>query len=194
MIHRGVKCLNDEAIIELYLRRQESAITATRERYGARLRHLAFSLTGDEGAAEECENDVYLEAWNSIPPHEPRDYFYPFIARIARHRALNRCRDEQRCKRKASAVELSLELEQCVPAGEDPAEALEEKELGALLNRFLSLQRREKRVIFLRRYWYRDSIATIAADCGISESKVKSVLFRLRQALRSYLEKEGYTV
>lgn len=184
--------MNDEAIVTMYLAREERAVAETRERYGARLRRLAFSLTGDKRTAEECENDVYLEAWNSIPPHEPRDYLYPFLARIARHKALNRCRDEQRCKRKASVEELSLELEQCFFTPEDPVRTLEQKELGERLNAFLAMQKREKRVVFLRRYWYQDSIADIAASCGLSESKVKSQLFRLRQALKNYLDKEGY--
>ena len=84
--------MDDGSIVDLYLARDETAIARTSEKYGAALRTLANRILDDEPASEECENDTYLETWNRIPPHEPRDYFFPFLGRIARHLAIDRCR------------------------------------------------------------------------------------------------------
>ena len=88
--------MDDREIVKRYLARDESAIRETAGKYGARLRSLALGIVRDAQTAEECENDTYLEAWNSIPPHEPGGYLYPFLARITRHLSLNRCRDRDR--------------------------------------------------------------------------------------------------
>ena len=103
----------------LYLARDESAIAQTAEKYGGRLRALAMGIVADRRTAEECENDTYLEAWRSIPPHEPRSCLYAFLARITRHISLDRCRRRTALKRNALFVELSTELEQCIPAPDD---------------------------------------------------------------------------
>lgn len=108
--------MDDRGIVALYLRRDETAIRQTAEKYGSRLRTLAYRIVNDLQTAEECENDTYMEAWNTIPPHEPSDYFYAFLARITRHISLNRCRDRDRLKRSAFICELSAEMEQCIPA------------------------------------------------------------------------------
>ena len=186
--------MDDHQIVELYLARDESALARTAEKYGGALRALAENLLEDPQTAEECENDVYLAAWNSIPPHEPRDYLFPFLARIARHTALDRCRERDRLKRSAAVVELSTELEQCLPAPDDAACRLDALALGEAINGFLAGLSREKRVMFLRRYWFLDSVAEVARRCGCSEGRVKTTLFRLRAQLRDYLEQEGYTL
>lgn len=93
-----MKAVDDNGIVALYLLRDEAAIRQTAEKYGGRLRALAYGIVRDPQTAEECENDAYLEAWRSIPPHEPRDYLYAFLARITRHISLNRCRDRGRLK------------------------------------------------------------------------------------------------
>ena len=93
--------MDDRSIVALYLRRDETAIRQTAEKYGRRLRALAYGIVNDLQTAEECENDTYMEAWNTIPPHEPSDHFYAFLARITRHISLNRCRDRDRLKRGA---------------------------------------------------------------------------------------------
>lgn len=108
-----MKALDDNRIVELYLLRDETAIKQTTEKYGSRLRSLACGIVNDQQTAEECENDTYMEAWNTIPPHEPRSYLYAFLARITRHISLNCCRDRNRLKRSAFICELSAELEQC---------------------------------------------------------------------------------
>ncbi len=184
--------MEDERIVELYLMRDENAISDTAEKYGARLRTLAMSITEDRQTAEECENDTYMQAWSSIPPHEPRDYLYAFLARITRHLSLNCCRHRQRLKRHAFVCELSREMEECLPAPDDAACRLEQAELHNALNTFLGTLSTEKRNLFVRRYWYLDSVAAIAARFGITQSKVKTTLFRLREQLRRYLQQEGY--
>lgn len=184
--------MDDEKIVSLYLCRDENAIQLTSCKYGYRLRALAYGITEDPQTAEECENDTYLQAWNSIPPHEPYHYLYAFLARITRHVALNRCRDRERLKRSAHICQLSREMEQCIPAPDDTACRVEEAVLREAINQFLSTLSEERRNIFLRRYWFLDSISAISGRYGISESKVKTILFRCRNQLRSYLQKEGF--
>lgn len=187
-------CMEDEKIVDLFLSREEAAITHTQEKYGARLRFLAGEIVKDAQAAEECENDTYLAAWNTIPPHTPRTYFYPYLARITRNRAINLCRDRDRLKRRAFLVELSGEMEQCIPAPDDLECRIQEAELKTAINGFLGTLPEEKRNLFIRRYWFLDSVETIAKRYGLSESKVKTTLFRIRNQMRKYLQKEGYSI
>lgn len=186
--------MEDEKIVELYLRRDESAIDRTAEKYGARLRSLAYGIVMDQQTAEECENDTYLSAWNSIPPHAPKQYFYAFLARIIRNLSLTRCRADHRLKRSAHMEELSREMEQCIPAPDDLQCRLDEMALKQAINGFLDTLQEQKRNVFIRRYWYLDSIEDISKRYGISISKVKTMLFRSRNALREHLIKEGYTL
>ena len=186
--------MDDNRIVELYLLRDETAIRQTAEKYGSRLRSLAYGIVNDRQTAEECENDTYMEAWNTIPPHEPRSYLYAFLARITRHISLNCCRDRSRLKRSAFICELSAEMEQCIPAPDDAACRIDDMVLSEILNGFLSKLDEEKRNIFIRRYWYLDSIASISKRSALSESKVKTTLHRCRNQLREHLEKEGYTL
>ena len=186
--------MDDGSIVELYLARDESAIARTSEKYGAALRTLANRILDDEPASEECENDTYLETWNRIPPHEPRDYLFPFLGRIARHLAIDRCRRRDARKRSAVLCELTQELEQCLPAKENVEAEVNASELAAVIRRFLSGCTAEQRGIFLRRYWYFDTIPAVAARFGFTESKVKVTLHRLRERLRAVLEEEGWTI
>ena len=186
--------MKDEIIVDLYLQRNENAIRETADKYGHRLRSLADGILDDPQTAEECENDTYMEAWDSIPPHEPRSYLYAFLARITRHIALNCCRDRSRLKRSAHICELSSEMEQCIPVPDDTLCRLERAELARAINGFLATLDPGKRYVFLRRYWFLDSISAISQRCGYSDSKVKSILFRSRNQLRAYLQKEGYAL
>ncbi len=186
--------MDDAKIIELFFQRDEMAIGYTSEKYGRRLRSLSYGIVQDILTAEECENDTYMDAWNSIPPHCPKDYLYAFLARIIRHVSLNCCRDRSRLKRSAFICELSDEMEQCIPAPDDCSCRLDDLIFADVLNRFLSSLTSEKRSMFLRRYWYMDSISDIAKRYHCSESKVKTTLFRTRKQLREFLEKEGYTL
>lgn len=189
-----MKALEDSKIVKLYFLRDETAINLTAEKYGSRLRGLSYGIVKDRQTAEECENDTYMEAWNAIPPHEPKSYLYAFLARIIRHLSLNRCRDNNRLKRSAFIRELGSELEQCIPTPDDVACRIDDMVLRDAINGFLRTLDVEKRNVFVRRYWYLDSVAAISKRFALSESKVKTVLFRCRNGLREYLKKEGYTL
>ena len=186
--------MEDREIVNLFLIRDENAIVKTQEKYSSRIRKLAYDLTEDINSAEECESDTYLQAWDSIPPNEPYDYFYPFLARISRHIALNFCRDKNRMKRKATIEELSEELQQTIPGNSNVEDRIMESELHESINRFLDNLDPDKRRIFIRRYWYLDSIHTISNGFGISQSKVKITLYRCREQLRKVIESEGYNL
>ncbi len=184
--------MEDAQIIALFLQRDESAIAHTAEKYGPRLRRLALGILGDHSACEECENDAYLRAWNSIPPHDPGSGLYSFLACIVRNLAISRCRYDTALKRGACLTQLTDELEQCIPAPGDVPGEVDGKLLGEAVSAWLRPLPAWKRELFLRRYWYLDPIPTIAQRFSFSESKVKTTLFRLRLSLRRYLEKEGY--
>ena len=184
--------MEDSVIVDLYLARNEDAIVQTTEKYGARLRTISLGIVRDPETAEECENDTYLQAWNLIPPSKPYEYLFAFLARMIRHISIDVCRSRNRLKRYGTLVELRTELTQCIPASDDPAAEVDKLLLGQLISRYLFGISPEKRIIFLRRYWYMDSVAEIAAKLAIGESKVKTTLLRCRKELRSLLEKEGY--
>ena len=141
--------MDDNKIVDLYLCRDELAIQHTSEKFGKRLHALAYGIVNDEQTAQECENDTYMEAWNSIPPHEPRSYLYAFLARITRHISLNCCRDRSRLKRSALICELSAEMEECIPAPDDVECRIEDMTFREAINHFLSLLSEENRNIFI---------------------------------------------
>ncbi len=184
--------MDDKQIVELFFRRDENAIRHTAELYGSRLRALSYRIVEDIQTAEECENDTYIEAWNLIPPHNPEHYLYAFLAKIIRNLSLNCCRNRNRLKRKAYLCELSTEMEQCLPGPDDCACRMDDMAFAEILNQFLAALPLEKRNVFLRRYWYLDSIADISHRFGLSQSKVKTMLHRTRKEFREHLRKEGY--
>lgn len=184
--------MEDEKIVELYTRKDESAVQRTQMKYGQRLRALSQRIVDDWQTAEECENDTYMEAWNSIPPHEPKSYLYAFLARITRHLSLNCCRERSRLKRSAFISQLSAEMEQCIPSPDDMECRIDNLALQQAINGFLGTLSEEKRSVFLRRYWYLDSVAAISKRYALSQSKVKTMLFRMRNEMRKYFKQEGY--
>ena len=184
--------MEDSQIVSLYLGRDEAAIRATAERYGAKLHRIAQNLLEDERSAEECVNDTYLAAWNSIPPHEPRSYLFPFLARITRHLALDRCRERSRQKRSGQLVPLTREMEQCIPSPHDPEKVVDARLLSAAVSAFLRTIGQEQRNIFLRRYFFVEESAVIARRYGMKPSTVLRTLSRTREKLKHYLTQEGY--
>ncbi len=184
--------MTDDEIVALYLARDEAAVSQTAQQYGAKLRRLAERIVDDPQRAEECENDTYWEAWQRIPPHEPRDYLFAFLGRITRHLAIDVCRENRAQKRSVLYCELTAEMAECLPGGEATEQTAEAGELSAAISAYLAACGPEKRAIFLRRYWYFDTVEEIARRCACSQSKVKTTLHRVREGLRAYLEKEGY--
>jgi len=186
--------MEDSQIVDLYLARDERAVSETAQKYGRRLRQLAQRILDDAQSAEECENDTYHAAWNSIPPHTPRTYLFAFLGRITRHLAIDACRRASGRKRRALLCELTQEMEACIPGGNDAAETVEAEELARAIDAFLGTCGAEQRDMFVRRYWYFDTVRELSARYGCTQSKVKTTLLRLRERLKLYLEKEGYTV
>ena len=184
--------MTDAQIIELYWDRNEQAIQETDCVYGRKLHGLADRIVQNFEDAQECVSDTYLKTWDTIPPKRP-EYFFAYIAKICRNFALGVLDWKSAAKRKGEVVALTQEMEACIP---DPQHQrkLEGQELGEVLNRFLEGLSQDNRVIFMRRYWYLDTIAEIAIRYGISESKVKTQLHRTRAKLHSFLAKEGITV
>ena len=182
--------MDDTQIVSLFLQREESAIRFTAQKYGSRIRQIAFQIVQNPETAEECENDTYLEAWRRIPPNEPRDYLGSFLQKIARNIALNRCIQLSRLKRRAFIYELTDELSQCIPDKETIESRMDQKDLARCINAFLLDLDEGKRNLFIRRYWYLDSIKALSLRFRLSESNVKTTLLRCRKKLRERLEKE----
>ena len=186
--------MEDSRIITLYWQRDESALVLTCARYGAYCREIAWHILQDREDAAECENDTYWRAWQRMPPDRPHG-LRPYLGAITRHLALDRWRASHADKRGGGEVALSLEeLGACVGTAHSVEDEAERTVLAALLSAFLGSLPRAECDLFVRRYWYMDSVAQIAARYGYSESKVKMTLKRTRDKLRSRLEKEGYTL
>ena len=184
--------MEDREIVELFWRRDEEAVVESRRKYGGLCFSVALGVLGSPEDAEEAASDALLGAWNSIPPQKP-EYLDAYLAKLSRRAAIDLLRKERALKRWSGEAALALEELQDVVSGASGAEEkLEASELAGLIARFLRTRPETVRKIFLRRYWYVESVSEIAGAFGWSESKVKSLLFRTRKSLRSYLEKEGY--
>lgn len=180
--------MEDAKILALYWERDERAVSETKRKYGALCHSIALRLLGSEDGAEECVNDALLALWNAIPPEKPEP-LAAFAGKITRNLAMKRLTRERAAKRSGITVSFS-ELDGCIPAAFTVEDALAEKELTRAIDAFLRTQSREDRNLFLRRYWFFDSIGELGQRFGMSQSKVKSRLQRLREKLKVYLEKE----
>ena len=182
--------MNDREIIDLYFARSDAAISETMGKYGRMLRSIAYGILRNAADSEECENDTYLAAWNRIPPLRPK-MFSAFLGRITRNLAINRYRYYTADKRNR-AFEVALdELGEILPGGEAADANCDATAVTECIAKYLTSRSRAKRIVFVRRYWYCDSVNQIAQDCGFSESKVKSMLMRMRRELRAELERSG---
>ena len=183
--------MEDAQIVDLYWARSETAISETAEKYGRYCHAIAFNILHNDADSEEIVNDTYMKAWNAMPDARPRR-LGAFLGRITRNLSLNRLEQLGADKRGAGQVPLALEeLEDCIPAAGSAEQIIDDLALTDVLNRFLSSLPAEKRLIFLRRYWYLSPVAEIAEDLSLSESKVKMSLLRSRKELKLFLEKEG---
>lgn len=182
--------MEDKEIIELFFVRDETALEETGRKYGSILKHISENILKDAHEAGECLNDTLLGAWNQIPPTKPENLL-AYLAKSIRYISFGRVDYYNAKKRKAEIVELSEELENAGLVSGNDSSQIEEQELSELVTTFLREKNYEQRVVFLRRYWYGDSVSEIAERMGITQGKVKTILFRMRKKLKEYLEKEG---
>ena len=176
--------MQDSAIIELYFARDQEAIVATSEKYNAYCMRISMNILQNPGDSEECVNDTYLAAWNSIPPNRP-EKLSSYLAKLTRNLSINRYKARMAERRGGGEFAVSLdELDDCIA---DESTGLGEEELGALISEFLYTVSKEMRQVFVRRYFYSDSVSAIAKRFKMTESKVKSMLHRTRLSLKDFL-------
>lgn len=184
--------MDDKSIVALYWERSEQAIAETDRKYGAYCYSIAYNALANNEDSEESVSDTYLAAWNQLPPHRPT-VLATFLGKITRYISINRWRARNTAKRGGGQITLTLEeLDECVDGKQDVAASIDARELARCLNRFLNTLPKTERDIFLRRYWFFDPVAVIAQSYGFTQSKVTSMLHRIRGRLRKQLEKEGF--
>ena len=184
--------MDDLQIIELYFARDEHAINETDRKYGKLCFRVAKNLLFNNEDSEECVNDTYLTVWNKIPPTRPNN-FIAFICKITRNLSLKRLEVSNAMKRSAGTIISMSELEKALP-DQCIAPDVEDEELGKLISAFLWSEKALDRNVFLRKYWFFDSVSDIAERYSMNENSVKSMLFRSRNRLREFLRKEGIDV
>ena len=183
--------MEDEKIVDLYWQRSDLAISETNQKYGRYCHTIAYNICGAEEDAEECVNDTWFRAWNLMPDQRPT-ILSAFLGRITRSISIDRIKTKNRIKRGGGEAVLALdELEECIPGGTNPVQALEEKELEEAIGNFVAGLSRQEKLIFVLRYWHVAPVEEIAEKLQFSKGKVKSSLFRTRRKLRTYLEEEG---
>ena len=184
--------MKDAEIVALYWDRNEAAIQQTQQKYGAYLSKIAYNILSDFEDSKECVNDTYLKAWNSMPTHRP-SVLSTYLGKIARQLSIDLFRKKNSARRYASEFAVSLEeLGDSFTDGTTPEQALDAKKLDEAINRFLCTLPEDARNTFVGRYYFFDPLKDVAAYCGMSEAKTKSMLYRTRQSLKTYLVKEGF--
>ncbi len=184
--------MEDREIVELYFKRDESAIPETDKKYGKLCFKLAERIIGDKHDADECVNDTYLGVWQAIPPERPNS-LCAFVAKIARNLAISRLKYRTAAKRNSEYTVSLSEFEEIIP-DTSAIDELEDRELGQWISEFLYSEQEEYRNIFIRKYWFLDSVTEIAMQYGYTESKIKSILFRMRNKLKDHLTEKGAAI
>ena len=183
--------MEDQQIIAMYFARNEAAIQETDSKYGKLCYKVADGILHRKEDNEECVNSTYLAAWNSMPPKKP-NYLGSFLCRITRNLSLKKY-ESNHAKKRGSELEVTLsELEEVLPSNVDVHKAVEAKELGEALTRFLRTLKQDERNIFIKRYLLTYTAREIAADYHCKESKINSQIVRTRQKLKEFLEKEMF--
>lgn len=182
--------MEDEQIIDLFFHRSEQAITELSQKYGSMCRRVAWNILNDRLDVEECVNDAYLAVWDKIPPQRPSP-LPAYLCRVVRNLSVKRYHTNTAAKRNSFYDAALDELAECVPGPETVEGSYDGHELAAAINAFLDAQSRENRTLFVRRYWFSDSIPDLAARYGMSNHNVTVRLSRIRGKLKQYLEQEG---
>ncbi|MBQ1849346.1 MAG: sigma-70 family RNA polymerase sigma factor [Lachnospiraceae bacterium] len=187
--------MKDTEILDLYFARDEQAIAQTQSKYGTYCFSIAFHILHDQEDSDECVNDTWMRAWNSIPPNRP-DHLNIFLGTITRNLSFDRYKKKKAMKRGSGDTFVQLdELEECIPDANSSTEAaVEAAELQTMINDFLKTLPEKECNVFLRRYWYSEEYADIAKRYGMNLNSVKTSLFRTRAKLKAFLEKQGITV
>ena len=186
--------MEDTLIVELYWARDEAAIKHSKDKYGNYCYKIAYNILSNNEDSEECVNDTWVGAWNSMPPNRP-SFLGAFLGKITRNISLKRWRDAHAKKRGGDETALVLEeLEECLPSGKSVEEEVDARQLTGHIEGFIKTLSASEQKVFIRRYYYLEKIPEVALRTGFSESKVKSMLFRLRGRLKLYLEREGYDI
>lgn len=185
--------MEDSRIIELFFSRSEQAVVELSYKYGAICRRIAFNILSNLEDAEECVNDTFLGVWSSIPPQKPNP-LSTYVCKITRNIALKRYRYNT-AKRRNSFYDISLsELEECIPSVAQNAVSCTEEELTEVIENFLASLDKRSRILFVKRYWYAESVKIIAEEFDMTENHVAVKLLRIRGKLKTYLEKKGILV
>ena len=181
--------MEDNHIVELFWARDPEAIPAATEKYGVYCAAVARNILHSPEDEEECVNDTWLHAWNAMPPHRPQ-LLRTFLGKLTRNLSLKRLEMRSALKRGGDTV--WEELSELVSGREEPMDAVFTRDLAAAIDGFLSTLSREQRSLFLRRYWYYDSVTELAKRFGMSANRVSVTLHRIREKLKAYLTERGY--
>lgn len=182
--------MEDSRIIELFFSRSEQAISELAYKYGKVCRKIAVNILNNAEDAEECVNDAYLGVWNSIPPQKPNP-LVTYICKITRNVALKKYRYNT-AKRRNGYYDISLsELEEGIPSVRQDTASCTGEELTKVIENFLNTLDKKSRVMFVKRYWYAESVKEIAEEFGVTENSISVKLLRIREKLRKYLIREG---
>lgn len=182
--------MDDNKIVALYWERSETAIAETEKKYGRYCRYIARNILYSDQDAEECVNDAYRKAWDTIPPKKP-EQLSTYLGKLTRNIAINRYIHDHADKRSAGMQVIFDEAAEFIPDPSSVGAVADEIHMRNAINSFVKSLPQDVRAVFVRRYWYMSPVNDIAKDYGMTESNVKVTLMRTRNKFRDYLEKEG---
>ena len=185
--------MDDKQLIDLYWARSESAIDETDKKYGKFCHRIAFNILANLQDSEECVSDTHIKVWNAIPPDKPCSLF-AYLGRITRNISINLWHKRNAQKRRSAGDILLSELSECIPHTETTENTAESNELSRIISDWLYTLPVDDRILFVRRYWYGDSVEYLAQNLSQTRSAVSGRLFRMRKKLRTLLEKEGISI
>lgn len=183
--------MNDASIIELLWERDERAISEMKQSYEKLCFHVAGGILSQQEDREECINSAYMDVWKSIPPNRPAS-LKNYLCKLVKNAAINVLKYNTADKRSPEMAISLDELSECIPSGKSIEDSIDAEQLGAAISSFLRTQPEKHRKVFVRRYWYSESVEEVAEFYGMNEKTVATYLFRVRKKLKEYLQKEGY--
>ena len=140
-------------------------------------------LRGRQADVEELTADVFLAAWDNrekLQPGKVKGY----LGAIARNRTFNLLR--------ADHENLPLEDDVLLLETDGPDKELDRRETARIVNKALAQLDKPQRELFVRHYYYGQTVQEAALAMGLNLSTAKTWLRRGRETLKTYLRKEGY--